>query len=170
MQHWQYGLSVRVQAAVDEDGIAFWRIAGFLTAETLGPVLADAAAWHLQAQALAHVADYRMAMVRVDLRVFLALARSVVQPRTAIGRPMAIVPHLHQVAYFGAYSDVMARTGVWRQVFTDYDEAVAWAWKAAAFRLRAGFVGSHPYTSRTPPHDAPPEPDQASHRAVGPIS
>lgn len=122
---WVYRTAT-VQAHVHE-GISIWRPVGVITPELLSQVLVHAFAWHEEARAGAHLADYRYAVMAASLETFIAQASALIKPPRAIAAPMVIVPSREQLCYFRKYAIAMCSRGVGRVVMTDYERALSWA-------------------------------------------
>jgi hypothetical protein len=162
VQRWTYRTAI-VEAEAS-GGLSLLRVLGVVTADVLPVMFADVSGWHDETESLVHVADYRGAAMAVEVDVMLRAAGAVLRPPRTIANPTALVSLPEQEPFFRRYCAALSQSGVGRLVFTDYEQALSWAWRIAALRAPPDTSRSPRRTGSKPSPARSPEPGHPSGR------
>lgn len=113
-------------------GLAVFSATGIITPSIAGSVLADCQSALGDWRSDGLVASYRDADMRIDPDRLLGHALEVVADGGRLALPTALVVKRDDLPMWRTYADLMARAGILRGVFTDYDQALRWARTQAA--------------------------------------
>lgn len=120
---WRYGAAKAVLRMLSGD-IAKVDVIGLASAVVIAQLRVELVCGAHAAQAKAVVVDFRRAAVTANLE---DLPEMRGEARSRASLPVAYVIEAHDESAFLAHAWAMSRSGLLRAVFTDPDEALAWA-------------------------------------------